>query len=45
MKVIDFHPDDLLDLEIEGTLSPEEKRRLGEHLESCMECQLERQLR
>ena len=45
MKVIDFHLDDLLDREIEGTLSPEEDRRLREHLERCMQCHLERQLR
>jgi TolA-binding protein len=45
MKVIEFHPDDLLDREIEGTLSPGDQRRLREHLERCKQCQLERQLR
>src|ERR1044071_9632801 len=45
MKVIDFHPDDLLDREIEGTLSHEEERRLREHLGRCMQCHLEHQLR
>jgi hypothetical protein len=45
MKVIDFHPDDLLDREIEGTLSQDERRRLREHLDRCGQCQLERQLR
>ena len=45
MKIIDVHPDDLLDREIEGTLSGDERRRLRDHLERCMQCRLERQLR
>jgi hypothetical protein len=45
MKVIDFHPDDLLDRELSGVLSASEQRRLLEHLEQCQTCRLERQLR
>ena len=45
MKIIDVHPDDLLDREIDGTLSGDERRRLRDHLERCMQCRLERQLR
>ena len=45
MNVIDFHPDELLDREIEGTLSSDERRRLDDHLERCVQCRLERQLR
>jgi hypothetical protein len=45
MKIIDVHPDDLLDREIEGTLSVDERRRLREHLARCTQCRLERQLR
>ena len=45
MNVIDFHPDELLDREIDGTLSLEERRRLDDHLVRCQQCRLERQLR
>jgi TolA-binding protein len=45
MKVIDFHPDELLDREIQGKLSSNDRRRLYEHLDHCAQCQLERQLR
>jgi TolA-binding protein len=45
MKVIDFHPDDLFDREIAGTITADERRRLLEHLDRCMQCRLERQLR
>jgi hypothetical protein len=45
MNVIDFHPDDLLDREIKGTLSQQESRRLRDHLDRCMQCRLELQLR
>jgi tetratricopeptide repeat protein len=45
MTIIDMHPDDLLDRELSGTLSPSEQRRLTEHLVQCATCRLERQLR
>lgn len=45
MSVIEFHPDDLLDREIKGTLSQLESRRLRDHVDRCMQCRLERQLR
>ena len=45
MKVIEFHPDHLLDRELRGTLTAEEGRLLSEHLASCHACRLERQLR
>jgi tetratricopeptide (TPR) repeat protein len=45
MTIIDMHPDDLLDRELSGTLSPSEQRRLAEHLAQCPGCRLERQLR
>ena len=45
MTIIDMHPDDLLDRELSGTLSPSEQRRLAEHLSQCPGCRLERQLR
>jgi len=45
MKVIAFHPDELLGREIQGTLSSEERARLDEHLARCADCRLERQLR
>jgi putative zinc finger protein len=45
MTIIDMHPDDLLDRELSGTLSPAEQRRLADHLAQCSGCRLERQLR
>jgi putative zinc finger protein len=45
MTIIDMHPDDLLDRELSGTLSPADQRRLLEHLAQCSSCRLERQLR
>ena len=45
MKVLDFHADDLLDREILGTLSDDDRSKLREHLEKCASCRLERQLR
>jgi hypothetical protein len=45
MKIIDMHPDDLLDRELSGTLALPEQRRLEEHLGQCAGCRLERQLR
>lgn len=45
MSVIEFHPEDLLDRELEGTLSDADRLRLAAHLERCAACRLERQLR
>jgi hypothetical protein len=45
MKVLEFHPDDLLDRELAGTLSPSDGRRLEQHVRECASCRLERQLR
>ena len=45
MNVIEFHPDELIDREIRGELSAEDRRRLDEHLGRCAACRLELQLR
>ncbi len=45
MKVIEFHPDELIDRELRGTLTREERARLDDHLAHCHACRLERQLR
>jgi TolA-binding protein len=45
VSVIEFHPDDLLDRELQGTLSDADRLRLAAHLERCAVCRFERQLR
>lgn len=45
MKVIDVHPDELLDRELRGTLSGEERAHLEQHLAHCVACRMERALR
>jgi TolA-binding protein len=45
MTVISFHPEDLLDREMRGTILPEEQERLDRHLASCGVCRFERQVR
>lgn len=42
--MIDIHPEDLLDREREGSLSPEEREYLDAHLERCATCRVERLL-
>src|SRR6185503_11694297 len=42
MTTIDLHPEELLDRARRGEASPEELRRLGEHLASCTACAFER---
>jgi tetratricopeptide (TPR) repeat protein len=45
VTVIAFHPDDLLDRELRGLLSDDERGRLDAHLAGCAVCRLERSLR
>ena len=42
MSVVELHPDELLDREAHGTLSPSERVRLEAHLEACTVCRFER---
>jgi tetratricopeptide (TPR) repeat protein len=42
MTSTDLHPDDLLDREMRGELSPGEQERLQAHLRECAVCRLER---
>jgi TolA-binding protein len=45
MTSMDLHPDDLLDREMRGDLSPGERDRLDAHLHQCAVCRLERLVR
>jgi hypothetical protein len=45
VSVIAFHPDDLLDRELRGLLTDDERARLSAHLAGCAVCRLERSLR
>jgi TolA-binding protein len=45
MKVVDLHPEDLLDKEIRGELSDVERERLDAHLARCVTCRFEREAR
>lgn len=45
MNVIDLHPEDLLDKEIDGELTDAERARLDAHLERCEVCSFERDAR
>lgn len=45
MKVVDLHPDDLLDKEARGELTEIERTRLEAHLERCETCRFELEVR
>lgn len=45
MKVVDLHPDDLLDKEARGELTAVERERLETHLARCETCRFEREVR
>jgi TolA-binding protein len=45
MSVVDLHPEDLLDRDASGELTPVELARLEKHLAQCKACRLERQVR
>ena len=45
MKLIHVHPEDLFDKERRGTLTPDERRHLDAHLDTCDVCRCERILR
>jgi anti-sigma factor RsiW len=45
MKVVDLHPDDLLDKEARGELSDVDRARLEAHLARCEACRFEREVR
>jgi TolA-binding protein len=45
MKVVDLHPDDLLDKEARGELTEVERTRLEAHLARCETCRFERVVR
>jgi hypothetical protein len=41
MKLVDWHPEDLIDKRHAGTLNDEERGRLEEHVEACSACRFE----
>jgi TolA-binding protein len=45
VKIVDLHPEDLLDKDARGELADAERERLEAHLERCDTCRFERQLR
>lgn len=45
MSAIDVHPDDLLDAELRGALTGDQRARLDDHLARCAACRMERVLR
>jgi TolA-binding protein len=45
MKVIDLHPEDLLDKEARGELTSDDRARLEIHLARCAACRFERRVR
>ncbi len=45
MSVADLHPEDLLDREARGSLTPKERAMLDAHLAHCAACRLERDVR
>ncbi len=45
MSVIDLHPDDLLDRDADGTLTPAERTHLEAHLRRCAACRFEQRAR
>lgn len=45
MKIIDVHPEELLDRELRGQLSDDQRVLLDAHLAQCESCRLERLLR
>lgn len=45
MRVVDLHPEDLLDKEARGTLTEAERARLDAHAASCATCAFEREVR
>jgi TolA-binding protein len=45
MRVVDLHPEDLLERDARGALSDAERERLEVHLARCAACRLERALR
>jgi TolA-binding protein len=45
MTAVDLHPEDLLDRDARGQLSPDERARLQTHLDLCAVCRFERRVR
>jgi tetratricopeptide (TPR) repeat protein len=45
MSIIEVHPEELLDREQRGELTPRDQAQLSAHLARCAACRLERQLR
>lgn len=45
MRVVDLHPEDLLDKEARGALTEAERARLDAHAENCTTCAFEREVR
>jgi TolA-binding protein len=45
VRVVELHPEDLLDKDALGELEPADRARLDAHLEHCAVCRVERQLR
>jgi TolA-binding protein len=45
MRVVDLHPEDLLEKEAQGALDEGDRARLEAHLAHCAACRMERQLR